>query len=67
MINLQGQADAEDTHVSIVRDGAEIYEQTVPKGTKTVTLSGQTGTGTVVYSIVVNRAEGWETSVVFTN
>ena len=67
VISLQGMADNDETHVSVVRDGAEIYEQTVPKGTKTITLSGQTGTGSVVYSVVVNRAEGWETTVVFTN
>ena len=67
VIDLQGEADTEDTHVSISRDGVEIYNQTVAKGTKTITLSNQTGTGTVVYSIVINRAEGWETSVFFTN
>ena len=67
MIDLQGEADTEDTHVSISRDGMEVYNQTVAKGTKTITLTGQTGTGTVVYSVVINRAEGWETSVFFTN
>ena len=67
VINLQGEADNEDIQVSISRDGAEIYNQTVTKGTKTITLSGQTGKGTVVYSVVINDSEGWETSVVFTN
>ena len=67
VIDLQGEADTEDIHVSITRDGVEVYNQMVPKGTKTITLTGQTGTGTVVYSVVINRAEGWETSVFFTN
>jgi beta-lactam-binding protein with PASTA domain len=67
VIDLKGEADSEDVHVSVVRDGVEIYNQTVPMGTKNITLSGQTGTGTVSYSIVVNHSDGWETSVVFTN
>ena len=67
VIDLQGEADAADIHVSVSRDGAEVYDQTVTKGTKTITLSGQTGKGTVVYSIVVNFSDGWETSVVFTS
>ena len=67
VIDLQGEADTEDIHVSISRGGTVVYDQDVPKGTKTITLSNQTGTGTMVYSIVINRAEGWETSVFFTN
>ena len=67
VIDLKGEADAADTHVSITCNGTEIYSQTVPAGTKTITLPGQSGVGTVVYSIVVNLSEGWETSVVFTN
>ena len=67
VIDLQGEADQEDIRVSVSRDGREIYNQTVTKGTKTITISGQTGTGTVTYEIVVNDAEGWTTDVVFTN
>ena len=67
VIDLKGAADAADTHISITCNGTEIYSQTVAAGTKTITLPGQQGVGTVVYSIVVNLAEGWETSVVFTN
>ena len=67
MLDLRGEADSEDVQVSVVRDGVEIYNQTVTMGTKNITLSGQTGTGTVTYSIVVNHSDGWETSVVFTN
>ena len=67
VIDLKGAADAADTHISITCNGTEIYSQTVAAGTKTITLPGQQGVGTVVYSIVVNLAEGWETSVVFTH
>ena len=67
VIDLRGEADAADTHVSITCNGTEIYNQTVAAGTKTITLPGQMGVGTVVYSIVVDLSEGWETSVVFTN
>ena len=66
MIDLQGEADAEDINLSVSRGGSEVYSQTVTKGTKTITLSGQSGTGTVVYSVVVNHADGWEVEVVFT-
>ena len=44
-----------------------MLSQTVAKGTKNITLPGQTGSGTVLYNIVINNSEGWETSVVFTN
>ena len=67
VIDLQGEADNDSIYVSVTRDGSEVYSQTVTKGTKTITLPGQTGRGTVVYSVVVNHSDGWETSVVFTN
>ena len=67
VIDLQGEADAADTHISITCNGTEIYSQTVAAGTKTITLPGQQGIGTVVYKVVVDLADGWETSVVFTN
>ena len=65
VIDLQGEAQDGDIHVSITRDGEEIYNETVKKGTKNITLTGQTGKGSVVYSIVVNHSDGWETTVVF--
>ena len=66
MIDLQGETDAEDAHVSVSRGGSVIFDQTVTKGTKSITLSGQTGTGTVTYSVVVNMSDGWEIDVTFT-
>ena len=59
------EPDQGDVHVSIVRDGAEVFNQTVAQGTKAITLSGQTGSGTVTYMIVVNFSEGWEQTVTF--
>ena len=67
VIDLGGEADAADIHVSISRGNTEVYDQTVPKGTKTITIPGQTGSGTVVYNIVINHSDGWEVSVVFTS
>ena len=52
---------------TVIRDGKEVFNETVTKGTKTITLPGQTGTGTVNYTIVINHSDGWETAVVFTN
>ena len=67
VLNLLNEADNEDIHVSVIRDGKEVFNETVTKGTKTITLPGQTGTGTVNYTIVINHSDGWETAVVFTN
>ena len=67
VLNLLNEADNEDIHVSVIRDGKEVFNETVTKGTKTITLPGQTGTGTVNYTIVINHSDGWETGVVFTN
>ena len=67
VLNLLNEADNEDIHVSVIRDGTEVFNETVTKGTKTITLPGQTGTGTVNYTIVINHSDGWETAVVFTN
>ena len=65
VIDLMNETDQGDVHVSIVRDGAEVFNQTVAQGTKAITLSGQTGSGTVTYMSVVNFSEGWEQTVTF--
>ena len=67
VIDLQGEAAEGEVHVSVIRDGREVYNATVPQGTASITLNAQTGKGTVVYSIVINHSEGWEQSVVFTS
>jgi serine/threonine-protein kinase len=64
-LNLHGMADLDEAHVSIVRDGVEIYNDTVPAGTKSVILYDEVGNGPVVYTIVINFADGWETTVDF--
>ena len=66
-IDLKGEADNDDTHVVVRMNGTLVFDETVSKGTKTITIPGQTGTGTVTYDIMVNDSEGWSQDVVFTN
>ena len=67
VIDLRGEADLGDVHVSVNRDGTQVFEQIVPVGTKTITLPGQTGKGTVTYQVVISMTDGWEEVVVFTS
>ena len=67
VIDLKGEADNDDTHVVVRMNGTLVFDETVSKGTKTITIPGQTGTGTVTYDIMVNDSEGWSQDVVFTN
>ena len=60
VIDLRNSARDAECRVAIYRDGAVIYSETVPQGTPSVTLSGQTGTGVVTYSIIINDQDGWE-------
>ena len=66
IIDLRGEADNADITVTVTRDGVEVFNQLVVKGTQTITLAAQTGKGTVIYQ-VVNMSDGWEVSVVFTS
>ena len=53
-------------NISISRGGKIVHWQSVPKGTKSVTVIDQTGTGTVKYEIYINSVFAWEVSEVFT-
>ena len=52
--------------ISVFRDGKIVHFESVPKGTKTITMSEQTGTGTVKYVIHINGERAWEVEEVFT-
>ena len=67
VIDLRGEADLGDVHVSVSRDGSLVFEQVVAVGTKSITLAGQTGKGTVTYQVVIAMTDGWEEMVVFTS
>ena len=67
IIDLRGEADNADITVTVTRDGVEVFNQLVVKGTQTITLAAQTGKGTVIYQVVIGMTDGWEEQVVFTS
>lgn len=66
-IDLRGEADLGDVHVSVTREGQEVFNQVVAMGTQSITLTAQTGIGTVTYQVVISMTDGWEEQVVFTS
>ena len=66
VIDLRGSADGGDCKVSVTKDGSSVFEQTVPKGTKTITIAQQTGTGPQKYVVIINDQDGWDEWVDFT-
>ena len=48
-----------DSAVQVLRGEEVIFDQTVVKDTPSITLSGQTGTGSITYKVRVNDIEGW--------
>ena len=65
VINLRGSASGGESTVVISRDGTVIFNQTVAKDTESVTLTAQSGTGPVKYTVVINDQDGWEEWVDF--
>ena len=57
-IDLEGCADDAECMVTITRDGQVVYDQTVAMGTAKVTLSNQTGSGSVQYLITAKSMTG---------
>ena len=47
VLDLQGEANESDIHVSVTRNGTSVFNQTVVKGSQTITIPGETGSGTV--------------------
>ena len=59
VIDLKGHAMASGCVVSVKRDGVEVLEIPVPKGTSSVEIPDQEGLGTVYYSVVIDDSDGW--------
>ena len=59
VISLRGRAQYSRCKVSIKRDGVEVHLSTVPKGTESVTLTEQVGSGTVIYTVLIDDSDGW--------
>jgi len=64
-IALRGVAAEAECTVVVIRDGVTVFSQTVPAGTTTITIPGQTGNGSVLYNVIVNDSESWEEWVEF--
>ena len=65
-IDLRGEADQSEIKVEVNQDGTVVYSQTVPAGTKSITIPNQTGSGQVQYDVVINDDHGWQETVTFT-
>ena len=61
-INLEGPAIETECRIVVTRDGAEVFNSTVPAGTSQVTVPNQVGTGTVKYQVSALNAEGQQIS-----
>ncbi len=66
VIDLQDSAKDTDCKVEVKRAGTVVYSETVKKGTASITLPGQTGTGKVQYDVIINDDYGWQEFVTFT-
>ncbi len=64
-IDLRIIAEEADYQLKVIRDGSEVYNDTVKKGTTSIVLEDQTGTGTVVYEIWVDGYKVTEQKVSF--
>ena len=59
VIDLKGLAQYSRCMVSVKRDGVEVLLLSVPKGTTSVTLYNQEGSGTVYYTVVIDDSDSW--------
>ncbi len=60
MIDLQGSTAGGECLVTVWRDGVKVFEKSVAKGTPNIVLSGQTGSGTAIYEVIVDDQGGDE-------
>ncbi len=67
VIDLEDATMEDRCDISVFRDGKIVHFESVPKGTRTITLSEQTGIGTVKYAVHINGEFAWEVSEEFTN
>ena len=57
VIDLQGKVEAEGSLVTVVREGVEVYTGVIDPDDPTITLTGQIGSGTVIYEVYINSSE----------
>ena len=60
VIDLRGSAKDAECRVVVSREGVQVYAQTVPMGTESITIVGQSGTGAVKYTVILNDQDGWD-------
>ena len=65
VLSLKGNADAAACTVVVYRDGNVVFQQTVDAGTSSITIPGQTGSGSLKYVVVINGLVNWEEWVDF--
>ena len=59
VIDLKGAANDGPVQVRITCNDQVVFEAEVPMGTENITLENQTGTGKVIYTILIGEGEGW--------
>ena len=64
-IDLRGSADTGECQVTVKCGDKVVYNQTVSQGTDFVTLTNQTGSGTVYYEVIIDDSDGWIEKVSF--
>ena len=52
VINLRGSAKGGECQVTVKRGDTVVFKEKVPQGTETITLTSQTGSGTVYYEVI---------------
>ena len=60
VIDLRGSAQEQECHVIVRRGDEQVYNATVPKGTASVTIPGQSSLGLVKYTVIINEHDGWD-------
>ena len=65
VIDLQGKAQSAGCKITVKRDGVVVYLSNVPKGTVSITLPGQVGAGTVLYTVIINDNDSWILEEIF--
>ena len=64
-IGLRNSAVNSDCEIVVTRDGKKVFEQKVTKGTASITINNQTGSGLVTYVVTVNDQDSFEHPEVF--
>ncbi len=64
-IDLRGSANEADCHVVIKLGDETVLSELVTMGTTSVTLKDQTGSGSVIYKVIIDDSEGWFEEVPF--